>query len=454
MSDWSGYDTGWDKYGNVRVYDKPKKKSDDGFHQQGTDTDTGSYSGFGGTTGTSGDTAGDTPTDGDGDGDTTSAEDVQNAIDEFNYIVDNTKRKIVWELNADGVSVPIMKLSTDGGQTWADDPTYDFSKAAEIVHKVGAAITAFKPFDGSAELADLDRLIKLLKAGPTDQDERDAENRAARMLGLDSGQALFDYKAQLLKDMSGVVLDADGNVVSGGTGLTQQEKDTFREANRAANRLTERWLSRQLENIMSERGSTTVYLQAADSARAQISDQRARQEIDLLAADLGQRQQHFENLQERYKYAADASIEIQQHALTELRNNRVAAMQGMSLKISSMVEIYKADAQVLGQWVDNMYRSMEMQLGLEEHVLDQMDDAFEREIRPHVVKLENLSAEAEIDAFEAAKDLAEEQLQQLEDQTPIADTLISVGLGLLRVPGLNVVGGIMAGLALLFKIFK
>ena len=62
-----------------------------------------------------------------------------------------------------------------------------------------------------------------------------------------------------------------------------------------------------------------------------------------------------------------------------------------------------------------MYTAMEMDLGLQQHVMDQMDDAYERALRPYLDEIQTLSAEATIKALESQADLTDAQAQAVRD---------------------------------------
>ena len=87
----------------------------------------------------------------------------------------------------------------------------------------------------------------------------------------------------------------------------------------------------------------------------------------------------------------------------------------MSNRISLLTDQYQAESAALASWTQSMYTAMEMDLGLQQHVMDQMDDAYERALRPYLDEIQTLSAEATIKALESQADLTDAQAQAVRD---------------------------------------
>ena len=101
--------------------------------------------------------------------------------------------------------------------------------------------------------------------------------------------------------------------------------------------------------------------------------------------------------------------------MQELIQVRTAAAQEMSNRISLLPDQYQAESSALSNWTQSMYTAMEMDLGLQQHVMDQMDDAYEREVRPHLDKIQALSTEAVSKALESQVNLTDAQAQAVRD---------------------------------------
>ncbi len=349
--------------------------------------------------------------------------DISKTTGELEATLKNVKRRTTWENG-----VPVIEVSRDGGTTWEPDESYNFERAARTVQEVDETVGAYQPLDVSTEMSEIDRLIASIEATGGAQDRADAENQAARLLGFDTGEDLFAYTQQMQQELAGGV--------AGQQGLDPQQMATRRQFNERQIQDMERSAGRSLETILGDTGSSMRYLTAADNVRRQISNTALQQEVTLLQEDMLYRQQEYEALKERYGTAVAGNQQIQQAFIDDLKQNRYAAMQAMSQKVVLMTQKYQADTQALGQWVQNMYTAMEMDLGLQENVMDQMDDAYEREVRPYMDQLNAYATQAT-----AAATMAEAQAVQAAAENDRGDSEAAGGLMMAIGGGLATFGG-------------
>ena len=328
-------------------------------------------------------------------------DDISTAVSELLKHLDGYERRVEWR---DGV--PVIQVLNEDGE-WEDDPQYDQESAAEIVSEVRKTVSGLEDLDLSEEHTELQKLIDSLAGTGNEEDVKAAYNDAARMLGLDDGTDLQDYMDALVVEMKGGV--------SGQEGLSEEQMATFRAGNEATIRRDEELMSRQLEQVMGERGSSMAYMHAADNARREIRDTRALAEFDLLQQDMLRQKENYDALAERYQFTVGATADIKAQHMQELIQVRTASAQEMSNRISLLTDQYQAESAALASWTQSMYTAMEMDLGLQQHVMDQMDDAYERALRPYLDEIQTLSAEATIKALESQVDLTDAQAQAVRD---------------------------------------
>ena len=328
-------------------------------------------------------------------------DDISTAVSELLKHLDGYERRVEWR---DGV--PVIQVLNEDGE-WEDDPQYDQESAAEIVSEVRKTVSGLEDLDLSEEHTELQKLIDSLAGTGNEEDVKAAYNDAARMLGLDDGTDLQDYMDALVVEMKGGV--------SGQEGLSEEQMATFRAGNEATIRRDEELMARQLEQVMGERGSSMAYMHAADNARREIRDTRVLAEVDLLQQDMLRQKENYDALKERYQFSVGATADIKAQHMQELIQVRTAAAQEMSNRISLLTDQYQAESSALSSWTQSMYTAMEMDLGLQQHVMDQMDDAYEREVRPHLDKIQALSTEAVSKALESQVNLTDAQAQAVRD---------------------------------------
>jgi hypothetical protein len=415
-----------------------------------------------------------------------------------------------------------VKTGEDGaGNTvwgkWKDEEGYDYTEQAEAIDDIRDTIDDFRDIRGERtagkdgilgteddiwvggtddEQRDLDRLIASIEGTGGAVDRVEAERVAARMLGFtatagedgilgteDDVSAYANYQAYQQKLLGQEAAMSSRWVGVGPDGIKGTDDDVWasptydalgaEERARREGRL-ERHLQRMDESyahmlggIMAETGSSARYLMAADEAvRRQIELVDGFEESLATAEDLAS-QQAWKEVRGAYEFAVGANKEIQKDVIDQLYSSRVAAAQEQARKIGLMVQQYSAEADALSKWVDNQFKAMEMDLGLEEHIMEQIDSAYERDMRPWKDELEGLGIQLEGVANAAAASLATAQEAALdadpEPGTPGAvddpdtegydeskpqamqDTEEAVGIALIGLGGGIATAGIMSG---------
>jgi hypothetical protein len=314
---------------------------------------------------------------------------------------------------------------------WEDEEGHDYTEYDERIDEVRDRADDFRDIRGvrtagddgvlgtdddvwvgglDDEYRDLDRLIKQIEGTGEAVDRDEAERVAARMLGFENFADYQVYQQGLL---------ADEAALRGGTFDALGAEERARREGRF-----ERHLQRMDESyahilggIMAETGSSARYLMAADEAiRRQIELVDGFEESLNTAEDLA-RKQAWEEVRGAYQFAVNSNQAIQKDVIDQLYSSRVAAAQAQSQKIGLMVQQYSAEADALYQWADIQFKAVEMDLGLQQHIMDQMDAMYERDLRPWKAQLEALGLQMELAEAQAQIDLAEAQADLVEAET-------------------------------------
>ncbi len=345
----------------------------------------------------------------------------------------------------------------DGGTVWGDwaeEEGHDYTEYDERIDAVREELDDFRDIRGERtagedgilgtaddiwvggiddEQRDLDKLIAAIEGTGGADDRAEAERVAARMLGFtttagedgilgteDDVTAYANYQAY----QQGLL--ADQAALRGGTFDALGAEERARREGRF-----ERHLQRMDESyahilggIMAETGSSARYLMAADEAiRRQIELVDGFEESLNTAEDLA-RKQAWEEVRGAYQFAVNSNRAIQKDVIDQLYSSRVAAAQAQSQKIGLMVQQYSAEGDALYRWADLQFKAVEMDLGLQQHIMDQMDAMYERDLRPWKDELEALGilleaqeTQAQIDLAAAQEDLVIAETEELKDDS-------------------------------------
>ena len=82
-------------------------------------------------------------------------DDVNDVITDLDDTLANVKRKTEW-VNG----VPVIMVSRDGGDTWEQDESYDFSRAAQTIDEVDQTVGDFEQLDVSTEMGEIDTSLR------------------------------------------------------------------------------------------------------------------------------------------------------------------------------------------------------------------------------------------------------------------------------------------------------
>ncbi|ANS03509.1 hypothetical protein [uncultured Mediterranean phage uvDeep-CGR2-KM21-C88] len=312
----------------------------------------------------------------------------------------------------------------DDGNTiwdeWADEEGYDYTDQSQSVDEIRDRIDDFRDIRGELdpgadgilgtaddiwvggiddERRDLDKLIDAIEGTGGAVDREEAERVAARMLGFtttaggdgilgteDDVSAYANYQAYQQK-----LMGQEAGMIGGTFDALGAEERARREGRleRHLQRMDESY-AHMLGGIMAETGSSARYLMAADEAIRNQNELIEGFEESLNTAEDLARKQAWEEVRGAYEFAVGANREIQKDVIDQLYSSRVAAAQEQARKVGLMVQQYSAEADALSKWADNQFKAMEMDLGLEEHIMEQMDAAYERDLRPWQVELSAL----------------------------------------------------------------
>lgn len=432
-----------------------------------------------------------------------SVEDIQKDIDKLIQQRPEVERRRKWVdfLDEDGETqqryVIQKRVKTKKGWgEWADEEGYDYTDQSQSIDEIRDTIDDFRDIRGEYqgpgedgirgtaddiwvggiddEQRDLDRLIASIEGTGGAMDREEAERVAARMLGFtttagedgilgteDDVSAYANYQAYQQK-----LMGQESAMIGGAFDALGAEERARREGRleRHLQRMDESY-AHMLGGIMAETGSSARYLMAADEAISRQIELVDGFEESLNAAEDLARQQAWEEVRGAYEFAVGANREIQKDVVDQLYSSRVAAAQEQARKIGLMVQQYSAEADALSKWVDNQFKAMEMDLGLEEHIMEQMDAAYERDLRPWKDELEALgdelaaadlaatisftkAQEAALEAQPDPQDVADQQVRD-EARKGVGGALTYGGVQLMAVQPL--LGGIVAGIGLIIS---
>lgn len=388
-----------------------------------------------------------------------SAEDIQADIEELIQERPEVERRRKWVdyLDEDGetqqryVIQKRVKTGEDWGE-WTDEEGYDYTDQSQSIDEIRDRIDDFRDIRGELdpgadgilgtaddiwvggiddEQRDLDRLIAAIEGTGGAMDREEAERVAARMLGFtttagedgilgteDDVSAYANYQAYQQK-----LMGQESAMIGGTFDALGAEERARREGRleRHLQRMDESY-AHMLGGIMAETGSSARYLMAADEAIRNQNELIEGFEESLNTAEDLARKQAWEEVRGAYEFAVGANREIQKDVIDQLYSSRVAAAQEQARKIGLMVQQYSAEADALSKWVDNQFKAMEMDLGLEEHIMEQMDAAYERDLRPWKDELEGLGIQLDAAADAAAASLAAAQEAALDAESePVVD---------------------------------
>jgi hypothetical protein len=246
-------------------------------------------------------------------------------------------------------------------------------------------------------------LIDRLSSGPTDEDDDNAFEHAARMMGLSAEEA-HSLLGNMTKKMAGYVEGmteeelAESNVLDNFQGMSEEEMALRRRQNQSNLRIAEERARRMVQDTFADSGSTARMLQSADQATMQINNMQIQQDAALAQEDFERSLAEFQSM----KAAQQTMIETNQvgtaQYIQSLQQGMSYALQGYAQKVTAMLQEnqqyfmqYNADLNALTAQIDTLYRAANLELGVTQAEVDLANELYTASVQPY---LDSLNAQA------------------------------------------------------------
>lgn len=313
-----------------------------------------------------------------------------------------------------------------GLDTWMTDQGYDF----------------YDPMarDDTEQFLDptmqaMQAMIDQLTTGPTPMELGQAIDYAAQS----SGKTRQEYDAYMAN------LERLGDQEIGAfAGMTDEERALRERSNRNEMRGMEERASRMINNIQASTGSASRSYAAADQAISQINDVQIQQDLAIYNDDYMRKTQESDKAMQRYQMAVQNGQMSQGQYLDILQQNKSLAFQGYATQVNTMMQQnqqylqqYGADLQAIGMNIDNIYKGINAEIGIDAAMMDFVSEQYDMAMAPVLFELNNLYAQ-----------LQQEKADEAADQATLFGWL-GLGVALLAIPfSLPVAAAVGAGAAL------
>jgi hypothetical protein len=253
------------------------------------------------------------------------------------------------------------------------------------------------PLD-SETMTQMQDLVTQLTTGPTAMELSDAQAYAAQIMGIDPA----DYQS-----IVGGLLGRATGELGALEGIPEEERALRERANRIELRGMEERASRMINNLQAATGSTSRAYAAADQAIRQINDAQLQQSLALAQDDYTRRVNQQETAERQWAQMVQAGQMGQAQYLNLLQQSKSMAFQGYALEINTMMQQnqqylqqYQADAMAIEANINNIYKAIQMEIGIDEKAINDIQRAYDMEMRPildqmNIALMEIERAEAE-----------------------------------------------------------
>ncbi len=276
----------------------------------------------------------------------------------------------------------------------------------------------YNPMD-SQTMTDMQNLIDQLTQGPSQMELGQAEDYAARTLGVDPTQ--YDNYINNLRTQSEASI---GDM----QGMSEEERAVRERAMRNDMRGMEERANRMIDNIRASSGSAARSYAAADQAISQINDAQIQQELAIYEDDFQRKKAESDKAMQRYQYAVQTGAMSKVQYLDLLQQSKAQAFQGYATKINTMLEqnqqylsMYQSDLAGIEANINNIYKAINAEMGIDSKVMDDIEQQYQMEMAPLLTQL----------------DIALQQLEQAESEQS------TFNLGQFLTGAAMIVGGIL-----------
>ena len=315
--------------------------------------------------------------------------------------------------------------------------TQAYKDMDELIAAIEAAGSTKGYYNENGEYvpSDIEKTRSKLETGFEDE----AFDFVARGYGFKTAQEYFDWQVEMR-----------GFTREDMVGLTAEEKAAYDKIARMDMAEYERQAQAQMEAVFANTGSAIQYMAAADEANQQMVDIRAQyqaaqteQNAMLQMQELDQKMQQYGTMVQQGQMSAAQYMDTRQRGYETILNGYLQEMQIQVASLTAALEGVQGyatlqlteaenDLAALNTQIDQVYRSIMVQSGINQSILDAVDQAYATSMKPmmdaitSLLAQENLSAQDEQLAFQYEALAIEEMNNYLQFGVGIADAAVNL----------------------------
>lgn len=251
-------------------------------------------------------------------------------------------------------------------------------------------------------MQNIDQLTEDFRSGPSEAELAESDAYAARQLGM----TVEEYQARM-DDLS-VAMEGG---ISEMEGMSEEERELRERANRNDLREMEIRAERQIENIQANTGSASRSLAAADEAMRSINDAQIQQQVALADETFRRQTMEYEAQQQQWQQMVKSGQMARSEYLQLVQNSKAQAFKGYALQIDTMfqqnqdyLQRYQSDLKSVAMALDNTYKAINAEMGVDTAMMDYVEQQYNREIAP---LLNEIDLNLQQQELQAAQDAAE-----------------------------------------------
>lgn len=276
-------------------------------------------------------------------------------------------------------------------------------------------------------MSDMQGLIDDLTLGPSAMELGEAQAYAAQLMGIDPAE----YETVI-----GGLLDKSMAPVDSLQGMSDEERAAREKVNRNDLRNMEQTASRLIDNIQASTGSVARSYAAADQALGQINDAQLQQSMTMAQDDYARKLQESEAAERQWGQMVQAGSMSQANYLQLLTQSKSQALQGYATQVNTMLQqnqqylnMYGADAQAIQANIDNIYKAINAEIGIDDKAMSDIERQYQMEMAPILTQM----------------DIALQQIELAESEISTFDLgAFIMGTGLVLSAALPIVGPLAA----------
>ena len=239
-------------------------------------------------------------------------------------------------------------------------------------------------------MRDMQGLIDQLTTGPSAMELDQATAYAEQTMGLDPGT---------YNEILNGLRQASEQPISEMQGMSEEERAVRERANRNELRNMEERATRMIENIQASSGSIARSYAAADQAISQINDAQIKQDLAIYNDDFQRKMAESDKAMQRYQLAVQNGQMSKSQYLQMLQQNKALAFQGYATQVNTMMQenqqylqMYQSDMAAIQANIDNIYKSIQMEIGIDEKAMNDIERQYNMEMAPILTQM-NIAAQ-------------------------------------------------------------